>query len=60
MCVVQLVEGDMDEEVLLGECHILVHLRSSRQSANLEGDKVDIITTNLKSIVEVSNLTQIV
>jgi hypothetical protein len=37
MCVVQLVEGDMDDEVLLGECHILVHLRSPLQSANLEG-----------------------
>ena len=59
MCVVQLIKGDMDEEVLLRERHILVHLRSSRQSTNLEGGKVD-ITTNLKSIIEISNLAQIV
>jgi hypothetical protein len=60
MRVVQLVESDMDEEVLLGECHILVHLRSSRQLGDLEGGKVEVTATNLKSIVEVSDLAQII
>ena len=29
----------MYEEVLLGECHILVHLRPTGQLANLEEEK---------------------
>ena len=50
----------MDEEVLLGERHILIHLESPRRSANIEGEKVEVMATNLKSVVEVSDLAQVV
>lgn len=55
--VVQLVKRDVDYEIFLRQCHVLVHLEQRSQNARFEGLRGD---SNLESVVKVSNLAEII
>ena len=60
MCVVKFVQSDMNDEILLRECHVLIHLprASVRQSRFLyEWSRGN---AYLKCVIEVSHFAKIV